>query len=120
MRIGEVAAKAGVSVRALRYYEQQDLLHSSRNPGGQRRYPAEAVERVRLLQQLYAMGLTSSTIRKVLPFADSGGASPELLELLAAERDRLDRRLTDLRDTRGRLHDCLTKAHDQGRSGSSS
>ncbi|MFD8867101.1 MerR family DNA-binding transcriptional regulator [Streptomyces sp. NPDC059590] len=44
-RIGEVAAKAGVSVRALRYYEQQDLLHSSRNPGGQRRYPDGAVDR---------------------------------------------------------------------------
>ncbi|MFE3589546.1 MerR family DNA-binding transcriptional regulator [Streptomyces niveus] len=30
VRIGEVAAKAGVSVRALRYYEQQELLHSTR------------------------------------------------------------------------------------------
>ncbi len=71
MRIGEVAAKAGVSVRALRYYEQQDLLHSSRNPGGQRRYADGAVERVRLIQQLYSVGLTSRTIREVLPFADA-------------------------------------------------
>lgn len=36
MRIGEVAAKAGVSVRALRYYEEQDLLDASRSSGGQR------------------------------------------------------------------------------------
>ncbi|MFD8093354.1 MerR family transcriptional regulator [Streptomyces malaysiensis] len=120
MRIGEVAAKAGVSVRALRYYEQQDLLQSSRNPGGQRRYPDDAVERVRLLRQLYSMGLTSRTIRKVLPFADSGGASPELLELLAAERDRLDRQLTDLRDARRRLHGCLTEARNHDGTGSSS
>ncbi|MEV0633749.1 MerR family transcriptional regulator [Streptomyces sp. NPDC050619] len=110
MRIGEVAAKAGVSVRALRYYEQQDLLHSTRNPGGQRQYPAGAVERVRLIQQLYSVGLPSKTIREVLPFADSGEASPELLELLAAERDRLDRQMTDLRDVRNRLHDCITQA----------
>ncbi|MGH8881536.1 MAG: MerR family transcriptional regulator [Stackebrandtia sp.] len=109
MRIGEVAAKAGVSVRALRYYEQQDLLHSTRNPGGQRQYPAGAVERVRLIQQLYSVGLPSRTIREVLPFADSGEASPELLELLAAERDRLDRQMTDLRDVRNRLHDCITE-----------
>ncbi|MGW7294573.1 MerR family transcriptional regulator [Streptomyces xiamenensis] len=114
MRIGEVAEKAGVSVRALRYYEQQDLLQSCRNPGGQRRYPGTAVERVRLIRRLYAMGLTSRTIRKVLPYADSGVASPELLELLAVERDRLDRQLTDLRDMRGRLHDCISEArqHD--------
>ncbi|MFJ4832026.1 MerR family transcriptional regulator [Streptomyces sp. NPDC088747] len=120
MRIGEVAAKAGVSVRALRYYEQQDLLHSSRNPGGQRWYPDGAVERVRLIQQLYSVGLTSRTIRKVLPFADSDGASPELLELLGAERDRLDRQMTDLKDVRKGLHDCITKARDAGGTGGSS
>lgn len=120
MRIGEVAAKAGVSVRALRYYEQQDLLHSSRNPGGQRQYPAGAVEQVRLIQQLYSAGLTSRTIRKVLPFADSGGASPELLELLGAERDRLDRQMTDLQDVRDRLHHCITEAHKHDGTGSSS
>ncbi|AZM50651.1 MerR family transcriptional regulator [Streptomyces sp. WAC 06738] len=120
MRIGEVAAQAGVSVRALRYYEQQDLLHSSRNPGGQRRYPHGAVERVRLIQQLYAMGLPSRTIREVLPFADSGEVSPELLELLAGERDRLDRRMTELRDARRRLHDCITGARPHDRAGDSS
>lgn len=120
MRIGEVAAKAGVSVRALRYYEQQDLLRSSRNPAGQRRYPDGAVERVRLIQQLYSVNLTSRTIREVLPFADSGGASPELLELLGAERDRLDRQMTDLQNVRRRLHDCITEARNHGGTGSSS
>ncbi|MDQ0772975.1 MerR family redox-sensitive transcriptional activator SoxR [Streptomyces aurantiacus] len=117
MRIGEVAAKAGVSVRALRYYEQHDLLHSTRNPGGQRQYPASAVERVRLIQQLYAMGMPSRTIREVLPFAASGEMPPELLELLVAERDRLDRRLTDLRDVRNRLHDCITEARNHDGTG---
>ncbi|MEV8400263.1 MerR family transcriptional regulator [Streptomyces niveus] len=120
MRIGEVAAKAGVSVRALRYYEQQELLHSTRNPGGQRQYPAGAVERVRLIQRLYSVGLPSRTIREVLPFADSGEVSPELLELLAAEHDRLDRQLTDLRDVRDRLHDCLTEARSHHGTGSPS
>lgn len=113
MRIGEVAAKAGVSVRALRYYEQQDLLHSTRNSGGQRQYPAGAVERVRLIQQLYSVGLPSRTIRHVLPFADSDEVPPELLELLAAERDRLDRQMTDLRKVRNRLNDCITEAREQ-------
>jgi DNA-binding transcriptional MerR regulator len=120
VRIGEVAAKAGVSVRALRYYEQQDLLHSTRNPGGQRQYPAGAVERVRLIQHLYSVGLPSRTLREVLPFADSGEASPELLDLLAAELDRLDRQMTDLRDVRNRLHDCITEARNRDGTGSPS
>ena len=36
MRIGEVAERAGVSTRALRYYEEQGLLESDRTSSGQR------------------------------------------------------------------------------------
>lgn len=36
MRIGELASRVGVSVRALRYHEEQDLLASARSPSGQR------------------------------------------------------------------------------------
>ncbi|MFJ9620649.1 MerR family transcriptional regulator [Streptomyces sp. NPDC101181] len=118
MRIGEVAAKAGVSVRALRYYEEQDLLHSTRDGGGRRRYTPDAVDRVGLIRQLYSAGLPSRTVRAVLPFADSGDpgrGAPELLELLTAERDRLDREMADLRDARDRLHACITEAHRDDR-----
>ncbi|MBN9736630.1 MULTISPECIES: MerR family transcriptional regulator [unclassified Pseudonocardia] len=113
MRIGEVAARAGVSVRSLRYYEEQGLLRSTRNPGGQRRYPDGAVDRVGLIQQLYASGLPSRAVREILPFADSGEVSPELLDLLVAERDRLDRRLAELQDVRDRLDRCIGEAHGQ-------
>ncbi|MFC7375809.1 MULTISPECIES: MerR family DNA-binding transcriptional regulator [unclassified Brachybacterium] len=44
MRIGEVAQRAGVSVR---YYEQQGLVSAERSPSGQRLYTADVVERVR-------------------------------------------------------------------------
>lgn len=67
MRIGEVAEQAGVSVRALRYYEEQQLLPATRTNGGQRQYLDDAVERVRLIQQLYAAGLSSKLVREVLP-----------------------------------------------------
>jgi hypothetical protein len=69
MRIGELAALTGVSVRALRYYEEQELLAAERGPGGRRRYPDDAVDRVRLIQRLYAAGLSSRTIRELLPRA---------------------------------------------------
>jgi DNA-binding transcriptional MerR regulator len=54
MRIGDLAAKAGVSVRSLRYYEEQGLLAATRTASGQRTYDAEAVDRVRLVQELEA------------------------------------------------------------------
>ncbi|MGW1504078.1 MerR family DNA-binding protein [Streptomyces mirabilis] len=68
------------------------------------------LERGRLIQQLYAAGLPSRTIREVLPFADSGEASPGLLDLPAAERDRIDRQMADLRSVRNRLDDMITEA----------
>lgn len=107
MRIGEVAEQAGVSVRALRYYEEQRLLFADRTAGGQRRYPESAVKRVRLIQQLYAAGLTSTTVREVLPCVDSGEASPALLDRLVDERALIEQRITDLLAVRDRLDDVI-------------
>ncbi len=72
MRIGELASRVGVSVRALRYYEEQDLLVSARSPSGQRLYPDSAVDRVQLIQQLYSAGLPSRAILELLPCVETG------------------------------------------------
>ncbi|WP_113704463.1 MerR family transcriptional regulator [Nonomuraea lactucae] len=114
MRIGEVAEKSGVSVRALRYYEEQGLLVASRSAGGQRRYPEDAVERVRLIQQLYAAGLTSKTILQLLPCVDSGRVTSTLLRRLAEERDRIDQRISELLEARNRLDGVIATAMEPG------
>lgn len=109
MRIGEVAARSGVSTRSLRYYEEQQLLASERTTSGQRRYPEGAVERVQLIQQLYAAGLGSRAIVKLLPCIHTGIATPEMVTHLVAERARIDRQLQDLTRTRDRL-DAIVNA----------
>lgn len=119
MRIGELAAATGVSVRALRYYEEQHLLAADRSPSGQRHYPAVAIDRVRLIQQLYAAGLASRTIVELLPCIESEEVAPQLLERLRAERARIDGQISDLLETRGRLDTAISLAGDareQGRS----
>ncbi|MET8927149.1 MerR family transcriptional regulator [Streptomyces sp. NPDC003509] len=103
MRIGEVARRAGVSVRALRYYEEQDLLRAERSSGGQRRYPDSAVDRVQLIQQLYAAGLPSGSVREVLRSVYAGAVEPGLLDRLESERARISTRITELLAARDRL-----------------
>ncbi|CAL9472624.1 MerR family transcriptional regulator [Streptomyces werraensis] len=103
MRIGEVARRAGVSVRALRYYEEQGLLPAERGPGGQRHYPGSAVDRVGLIRQLFAAGLASRSVRKVLPSVYSGTVAPGLVEHLESERARIDERIAELSAARERL-----------------
>ena len=111
MRIGDVARQAGVSARALRYYEERGLLTSERTPSGQRTYPETAVERVRLIQQLITAGLPSRTIRQLLPCIDTGSSSPEVFELMAAERDRITAAIADLVATRDALDRLIEIAH---------
>ncbi|MFD7133333.1 MerR family transcriptional regulator [Streptomyces sp. NPDC059894] len=117
MRIGELAGRTGVSVRALRYYEDHDLLAADRSPSGQRHYPDSAVDRVRLIQQLYAAGLSSKAIVELLPCVVDGEATPELLDRLSAERDRIDRQIGDLVSTRERLDTVITAATVNWRTG---
>ncbi|MFH9068726.1 MerR family transcriptional regulator [Streptomyces alboflavus] len=112
MRIGELAAATGVSVRALRYYEEQDLLVANRSPSGQRHYPDTAVERVQLIQQLYAAGLASKTVVKVLPCIETEEVAPQILELLRAERARIDEQITGMLETRDRLDAAITAASE--------
>ncbi|GGY85928.1 MerR family transcriptional regulator [Streptomyces nitrosporeus] len=117
MRIGELAARAGVSVRALRYYEEQNLLVSVRSPSGQRHYPDSAVDRVEVIQQLYAAGLPSRVIVELLPSVETGEVTPELLVLLAAERNRIDAQVGTLVRTRDRLDTIITTADTARRAG---
>lgn len=67
MRIGELSAKTGVSVRSLRYYEQQELLEPRRTPAGHRFYTMEDERRVLQIQDLFESGFCSSVIRTLLP-----------------------------------------------------
>ncbi|MER6526840.1 MerR family transcriptional regulator [Streptomyces sp. NPDC001508] len=119
MRIGELAARTGVSVRALRYYEEQKLLVAERSTSGQRHYPESAIEQVQLIQQLYAAGLSSRTIVELMPCVIDGRATPDLLKRLAAEREQVDRRITDLTHARDRLDSIITAAHDSVLTGAS-
>ncbi|MBF6176370.1 MerR family transcriptional regulator [Nocardia blacklockiae] len=116
MRIGELAQRTGVSVRSLRYYEEQNLLSSTRTPGGQRDYPESAVDRVVRIQELFAAGLHSRTIAELLPcIHDTDGtpsalATPWLTETLAAERARIEDSIKDLRRAREVLDGVLRAA----------
>ncbi|MCO1597033.1 MerR family transcriptional regulator [Micromonospora sp. RHAY321] len=103
MRIGELATRTGVSVRALRYYEEQALLIPARSSGGQRHYDEGAVERVHLIQMLYAAGLSSRTILDLLPCVDAKVNTPESRAMLTAERARIERQITQLTQARDRL-----------------
>jgi DNA-binding transcriptional MerR regulator len=107
IRIGEVARGAGVSVRAVRYYEQQGLLTAERSPSGQRLYQQDTVAKVRFFQQMYAAGLTSRNIAELLPCIESGHTDAEQRAMLHAERDRIQAKVDDLQAALDRLDEVI-------------
>src|SRR4051812_2339947 len=94
MSIGEVAARAGVSTSAIRYYERRGLLSPDERRSGQRRYGDGALRRLVFIGMLQDAGLSLEDIDGVLN-ADAKAAwkaiGVERLTALEAEIDRLDR-----------------------------
>jgi DNA-binding transcriptional MerR regulator len=118
VRIGDVARLSGASVRSLRYYEEQGLLTSERSPSGQRHYTDREVERVEFIQRLYAAGLSSRTIVQLLPCVDAPSEQTSVASLarLREERDRLDRHIAELLETRATLEAHVVCAENHLRS----
>ena len=66
LTIGEVAASTGVAASALRFYEDQRLIHSERNDSGHRRYPRAVIRRVAFIVFAQKIGLSLEEIRAEL------------------------------------------------------
>jgi MerR family transcriptional regulator, redox-sensitive transcriptional activator SoxR len=66
LTIGEVAARAGVATSALRYYEAEGLIRSTRNESGHRRYSADVLRRVAFISVSQRVGRSLAEIREAL------------------------------------------------------
>ena len=104
LRVGELAERAGVTVRALHHYEEVGLLRPSRTDAGHRRYGAAEVERLQQITSLRALGLSLDAIREALdaPDFDPADTVERQRAALDAEAARLGA-LADQLDGLGRL-----------------
>ncbi|ACZ00257.1 MerR family DNA-binding transcriptional regulator [Thermomonospora curvata] len=106
MRIGEAARRAGVTPRALRYYEEQGLISVDRDHNGYRVYDAETVLLARDIARLLRAGLASEDVARFVHCLGKGDHEPPrdcrpLLDAFSERLSVLDERikaLTDLRD----------------------
>jgi DNA-binding transcriptional MerR regulator len=72
LQIGEVADRVGLSLRTVRYYEEQGLLApETRTSGGFRLYAEEQVHRLALIKQMKPIGFTLQEMRELLDARDT-------------------------------------------------
>ena len=109
LSIGAVATRAGVSVSALRFYEDRGLIRSRRSEGGQRRYSRSVLRRVAFVQVAQRVGLTLEDIGRALDTLpdDESLTATDWKRLSAAWRPMLDERIRLLEGLRDELDSCI-------------
>jgi MerR family copper efflux transcriptional regulator len=112
VRIGELAARAGISTKAIRYYEQIGILTPpARTASGYRAYDQTALGRLGFVRAAQALGLTLGEIRQIIAFRD-GGAAPcaHVTALLQQRAAELGARIAELQQLRGELEQLAERA----------
>lgn len=109
LTIGALSERTGVAPSALRFYEAEKLISSSRTPGGQRRYRRDTIRRVSFVRIAQQVGLSLDEIRDALSSLPEG-RTPDRRDwerLSASWRPRLDERIATLERLRDRLDGCI-------------
>ena len=99
LRVGEVAARAGVHRETLRYYERRGLIPPPpRRISGYRAYPAETVERVRLIKWAQSLGFTLREIVELsrIPRDHLRGRTQQVRSRAVAKIDEIDQKISRL------------------------
>jgi MerR family redox-sensitive transcriptional activator SoxR len=109
LTIGELAARAGVSTSALRFYDSQGLITAHRTAGNQRRYERATLRRVSFVRSAQHVGLTLEEIKGALATLpqERTPTRADWERLSRQWRERLDERISELEALRDRLTSCI-------------
>jgi MerR family redox-sensitive transcriptional activator SoxR len=109
LSIGQVAERTGVAPSALRYYERERLIRSSRTAGDQRRYPREVLRRVAFVRIAQRVGLTLEEIRSALASLpeERTPTKADWARLSNSWRPQLDAQIAVLERLRDDLTSCI-------------
>ena len=109
LTIGDMAARSGVAQSALRYYEQEGLIRSTRTGGNQRRYERHELRRVAFIRIAQQVGVSLEEIREALAALPENRTptKADWARLSAKWRRKLEDRITMMERLRDQLTGCI-------------
>lgn len=109
LTIGDLAARTGLTVSAIRFYEARGLVQSLRTSGNQRRFLRGDIRRLSFILIAQRAGLSLGRIEAVLAALPQGRnpSRAEWADIAVKMRDDLDDRITLLKRMRDRLEGCI-------------
>ena len=109
LTIGQLAERSGVAPSALRYYETQRLITSTRTSGNQRRYQRAMLRRIAFVRSAQRVGLSLDEIAEALATLPGGRAPTraDWTRLSKSWRPRIEAQIERLERLRDRLDGCI-------------
>ena len=107
--VGKVAARAGVAVSALHFYEQKGLIRSWRNQGNQRRFKPDVLRRIAIIKAAQQVGISLEEVKQVfIALPDNRTPTTEDWAIMSAGwKALLDARITYLQRLSDHLTGCI-------------
>ena len=109
LNIGHVANRTGLSVSAIRYYEEEGLVCPGRDRGGRRVYERGDIRRLSFVLIAQRLGFSLAEIRAALTSLprSRNPTRADRSKLAAGFRDKIDARIAGLTSLRDRLDGCI-------------
>ncbi|MFZ5964394.1 Cu(I)-responsive transcriptional regulator [Thalassococcus sp. BH17M4-6] len=108
MNIGEVAKRAGLPAKTIRYYEDIGLITPGRDPNGYRAFREPDLHRLAFLQRARALGFTIEDCRTLLAlYADEGRASADVKAVALDHLGKIDEKIAQLQSMRATLSELV-------------
>ena len=109
LKIGQLAAKSGLSRDTIRFYEREALLpQPQRTPAGYRLYRSDVVARLSFIKQAQAIGFSLAEIRDLLDGYHDASECHHVSGLLSRKITELDRKTQEIQALRVTLSAYLT------------
>ncbi|MEZ5680015.1 MAG: redox-sensitive transcriptional activator SoxR [Erythrobacter sp.] len=109
LTIGELAARTGLSVSAIRFYEEKGLVEPWRTSGNQRRYPRSDIRRLSFILIAQKLGLSLGEIEEAMKRLPQGRTpnAADWKRISGTMRKRIEAQIAQLEKVREDLDGCI-------------
>ena len=109
LSVGELAARSGVAVSALHFFERQGLISSRRTAGNQRRYRRDALRRVAFIRIAQRVGIPLKEVQAILALLPDNRTPTreDWARVSQCWQEELDRRMRHLQQLRDDFTGCV-------------
>tara|TARA_B110000014_G_scaffold22904_1_gene14574 strand:- start:207 stop:590 length:384 start_codon:yes stop_codon:yes gene_type:complete len=110
MKISEVAIKAGITNRAVRHYEELNLIQSKRLSNNYREYSKETLDKLKFISRARKLGFSIDECSSLISlFGNQKRRSAEVRKIAIIKNDELKKQIHELKDLQKSLEWLIKK-----------